>query len=374
MYKRVVIKIGSQILTQPDGRLDTTRMSSLVDQIARLHREGMEVIVVSSGAVASGRGEVALRGNVNGGNRRQARLDAVSERQLFSAVGQVKLMTRYYNLFHDHGLVCGQVLTTRESLSTRRDYLNQRNCIEAMLAAGVVPVINENDAISVAELMFTDNDELSGMVATMLAAGVLVILSNIDGIYDGDPHDPSSRVIREVAPGHTRLSQYITASKSQFGRGGMLTKSRIASRVASEGVEVVIASGVRDGILISLLLERADTICTRFVPHPEGASRIKRWVAHSDVFARGGVHINEGAYRALTGSKASSLLHVGVERIEGEFDNGDPVRIFAPGGIYIGIGKVSVASVRARELAGQKGHRPLVHYDHLFIEPESGGR
>ncbi|WP_368155955.1 glutamate 5-kinase, partial [Alistipes onderdonkii] len=198
-YRRIVIKVGSNVLTRDDGRPDTTRISALVDQVARLHRAGTEVILVSSGAVASGRSIL---------ERRTGKLDSVSARQLFSAVGQVKLLNRYYDLFNEYGIVCGQVLTTKESLSTRRQYLNQRNCMETMLANGVLPIVNENDTISVTELMFTDNDELSGLVAAMMNAEALIILSNIDGIYDGSPADPASQVIRRVKPSED-LSQYI---------------------------------------------------------------------------------------------------------------------------------------------------------------------
>ena len=196
-YRRIVVKIGSNVLTREDGRPDTTRISALVDQLARLHRAGTEFILVSSGAVASGRSLLETR---------VGRIDTVSARQLFSAVGQVKLLNRYYDLYNEYGIACGQVLTTKESLSTRRQYLNQRNCMEAMLAAGVVPIVNENDTISVTELMFTDNDELSGLVAAMVGDEPLCILSNIDGIYDGSPSGPASQVLRRVAPGRD-LSQ-----------------------------------------------------------------------------------------------------------------------------------------------------------------------
>ena len=202
-FRRIVVKVGSNVLTRADGTLDTDRMAALADQIAALHRAGVEVIVVSSGAVAAGRGVIAA------GHR----LDAVSARQLYSAVGQVKLIRRYYELFDARGIVCGQVLTTKESLSTRRQYLNQRNCMETMLANGVLPIVNENDTISVTELMFTDNDELSGLVAAMMNAEALIILSNIDGIYDGSPADPASQVIRRVKPSED-LSQYIDPVRS----------------------------------------------------------------------------------------------------------------------------------------------------------------
>jgi glutamate 5-kinase len=182
--KRIAIKIGSNVLARRDGTLDITRMSALVDQVVSLRRAGMEVVMISSGAVAAGRSEM----------RGVDRLDTVSARQLFSAVGQVKLINHYYEFFRDHGMACGQVLTLKESFSTRRHYLNQKHCMEVMLENGVIPIVNENDTVSLTELMFTDNDELSGLIATMMDMDALVILSNIDGVYDSDPKkNPDAR-------------------------------------------------------------------------------------------------------------------------------------------------------------------------------------
>ena len=172
-------------------------------------------------------------------------MDSVSERQLYSAVGQVKLINRYFELFREYDIACGQILTTKESFSTRTHYLNQKHCMEVMLDNGVIPIVNENDTISVTDLMFTDNDELSGLIATMLDVDALIILSNIDGIYDGDPTSPSSKVIQEVRGGDRDLSEYIPTGRSSFGRGGMLTKCNIACKVADEGVEGIIANGQR---------------------------------------------------------------------------------------------------------------------------------
>ncbi len=359
-YKRVVVKIGSNVLTTAEGTLDMDRLAALTDQVAQLYRAGVEVIMVSSGAVASGRSQIAPKDG--------RKLDAVAARQLFSAVGQAKLINRYYDLFSKYDIVCGQVLTTKESLSTRMHYLNQRNCMRVMLENGVVPIMNENDTISVTELMFTDNDELSGMVATMMGADALVILSNIDGIYSGDPSDPQSEVIRTVSGSAEDLSQYISTTKSQFGRGGMLTKCRIACKVADEGVEVIIANGKRDSVLCDLLLKGEDLLCTRFAPSAKPISEIKKWIAHSDGFAKGELHINEGAFEALMQPQATSLLPVGVSRVEGEFERDDIVKIIASSGDYIGVGRVRVDSVEARNIIGQKGHRAIVHYDHLYIE------
>ena len=229
--KRITVKIGSNVLARPDGTLDITRMSALTDQIAKLHKAGVEIIVISSGAVASGRSELKIH----------RKLDAVSARQLFSAVGQAKLINRYYELFREHNIACGQVLTTKENFSTRRQYLTQKQCMEVMLENKVIPIVNENDTISVTELMFTDNDELSGLISAMMDSETLVILSNIDGIYNGAPGQAGSKVIPEIHPGQ-ELSQYIQSGKSSFGRGGMLTKCNIARKVADEGIEVIIAN------------------------------------------------------------------------------------------------------------------------------------
>ncbi len=354
-YKKITIKIGSNVLTHKDGTLDLERIALLVNQIAALHKKGVEVVLVSSGAVASGRNELNLN----------KKLDAVSARQVFSAVGQVKLLNHYYELFRKHGIVCGQVLTTKESFGTRTHYLTQKNCITEMLSQRVIPIINENDAISVTELMFTDNDELSGLMATMMRSEALIILSNIDGIYDGNPDNPESKVIREVQP-DKNLSQYIQTGKSSFGRGGMLTKTTIARKVADEGITVIIANGKKDNILTDLLAKGSEVVCTKFVPNIKTISSVKKWIAHSESFSKGEIYINEGAVSALM-EKASSLLFVGVTDIKGDFEKDEIVRIIH-NGQTIGVGKSNYESAKAKELIGKKGQRPLIHYDYLYLE------
>ena len=252
--RRIAIKVGSNVLTRKDGTLDITRMSAIVDQIAELHKRGIQVILVSSGAVASGRSEI----------NPSHTLDEVSSRQLYSAIGQAKLMGKYYTLFREHGITCGQVLTTKEGLDKSDHYLNQQHCMEVMLGEGVIPIVNENDTLSITELMFTDNDELSGLMAEMMKVDELIILSNIDGIYDGNPADPNSNVIRKVET-TDNMEQYIQTGKSSLGRGGMLTKCHIARKVASEGIPVVIANGRSEDILLRLIDQPEETICTRFL-------------------------------------------------------------------------------------------------------------
>lgn len=356
--KRIAVKIGSNVLTRPDGTLDITRMSALVDQVAELHKQGTEIILISSGAVASGRSEI----------KAAKKLDAVSARQLYSAVGQAKLINRYYELFREHGLTCGQVLTTKENFGSRTHYLNQKHCMEVMLDNKVIPIVNENDTISVTELMFTDNDELAGLIATLMRVDVLVILSNIDGIFNGNPSDPSSAVIAEIAPGKTDLSEYVQTGKSAFGRGGMLTKCHIAQKVADEGIAVIIANGKKDHILPAVLAVDASTVCTRFLPSPKPVSSVKKWIAHSEGFAKGEIHINRGAEKALRGPRATSVLLVGVTRIEGDFEKDDIVKIMNEDGQQIGVGCTSYTRAEAVTLLGRRDQKPLIHYDYLYLD------
>ncbi|MDR1556941.1 MAG: glutamate 5-kinase [Tannerellaceae bacterium] len=356
-YKRIAVKIGSNVLTRKDGTLDITRMSALVDQVSDLHRQGLEIVLVSSGAVASGRSEISV----------EKKLDPVSARQLYSAVGQAKLINRYYELFREHGITCGQVLTTKENFSSRTHYLNQKHCMEVMLENKVIPIVNENDTISVTELMFTDNDELSGLIASMMKMDILIILSNVDGIYNGNPSDLQSFVIPEIGK-KEEVSDYVQATKSSFGRGGMLTKCSIARKVADEGIAVVIANGKRDNILPDLLDTESRVVCTRFRPSDKPVSSVKKWIAHSEGFAKGEVHINQGAVEALQGNRAVSILLVGVTRIAGDFEKDDIVRIIDDKGGAIGVGCAGYDSREALRLLGCRDIKPLIHYDYLYLD------
>jgi glutamate 5-kinase len=320
-FKKIAVKIGSNVLTRADGTLDITRMSALVDQIAVLHKKGVEIVLISSGAVASGRSILGLN----------KKMDVVDQRQLYSAVGQAKLINHYWDLFRDHSITVGQVLTTKENFSSRRHYLNQRNCMQVMLDNNVIPIVNENDTVSVSELMFTDNDELSGLIASMMDMQALIILSNIDGIYNGSPADPASTVIRQIEKGQD-ITDFIQTTKSTFGRGGMATKTSIARKIADE------------------------------------VSSVKKWIAHSEGFAKGELHVNQNAAKALLGERAVSLLPVGVTRVVGEFEKDDIVKIMDESGQSLGVGKVQYDSVKAREIIGKKNQKPLVHCDYLYLE------
>lgn len=355
--KRIVVKVGSNVLTKANGKLDITRMSAIVDQIVWLREHDYEVILVSSGSMASGRDELKI----------DHKLDSVSQRQLFSALGQVKLVGLYYDLFREYGVHIGQVLTMKESFSTRGEYLNQRACMNVMLENGVLPVVNENDTTSVTELMFTDNDELAGLVASMMAADTLVILTNVDGIYNGNPADRNTRVIPMVNYDRD-LSEYIQTSKSNFGRGGMITKVNIARKVADEGIKVIIANGKTDNILPDLVEKSQETMHTEFRPNPNPTTQVKKWIAHSESFAKGVVHINYKACKALESDKATSLLLVGVTAIDGDFEEGDIINVEDPSGKTIAIGRSGYSADDARKSIGVHDIKPLIHYDYLYME------
>jgi len=356
-YKKITVKVGSNVLTKADGTLNDANISHLADQIADLHKKGVEIVLVSSGAVAAGRGEI--------GNGKK--LDTVSARQLWSAVGQVILINRYAEAFRKYGMSCAQVLTTKENFSDRVHYLNMKNCISTLIENKVIPIVNENDTISVTELMFTDNDELSGLIASMEDSEALIILSNIDGIYDGLPDLPESKVIREITTKSKPLNEAISTSKSSFGRGGMLTKYHIAKKVAKGGINVHIANGLKENTLLKIMNSSEDFIHTMFLSEMKKSSNVKKWISYSESFAKGEVIVNGGARKALLSSQATSLLPVGVVSISGTFEKGDLVKIKDEDGKLIGIGKSEYNSERAEKYQGNKNKKALVHYDYLYL-------
>ena len=261
----IVVIVGSNVLTRADQKPNVTNMSALVDQMARLHAYGHRIVLVSSGAVACGRGVI----------QPARQLDSVAERQLYSSIGQIRLINLYNQLFGSYGIPIGQVLTQKDNFASRTACLNQKSCILTMLDNGVIPVLNENDTASLTELMFTDNDELSGLMATMLGADKLVILSNVDGIYTGAPDAPGSELIRRVTPGED-LRDFVQQTKSGYGRGGMGTKCHIARMVAAEGVEVVIARGNRPDVLVDVVEhpDRVPHTLFEAAPRCEGAAAV----------------------------------------------------------------------------------------------------
>ncbi|HQG37001.1 MAG TPA: glutamate 5-kinase [Bacteroidales bacterium] len=360
-FSRITVKIGSNVVTQDDGTLNNWRISRIVEDVAILFRNGIEVIIVTSGAVAAGRGELIPSKKTN----------EIAAKQVLAAIGQVKLMAIYQYLFGKYGIKVGQVLATKESFSDRRHYLNMKNCISAMLENHVIPVVNENDTISINELMFTDNDELSGMISSMMDCKSLIILSNVDGIFKGVPGQPGSELIKEVLPNSDDVAKYISGDRSETGRGGMITKYLNARKIASEGISVFIANGLRDSILTDIIRGK-DVPCTKFVPAEKHKKSIKKWIAHSETFTRGEIIINSGARDALLGNKASSLLLIGVTGISGLFKKGDIVKILSEDGEVIGLGKSEYDSEKAKMFIGQKCNKPLIHYNYLVINQKEG--
>ncbi|WP_129718170.1 glutamate 5-kinase [Pedobacter sp. SYP-B3415] len=353
-YRKIVVKIGSNVITQDDGLPDHSRIKKITDQIAALKHKGIEVVLVSSGAVASGRSIIRVPEKQN----------AVAARQLLASIGQVKLINTYAALFEAHEMTCAQVLVTKEDFRDRLHYLNMKNCLQILLQHKVVPIINENDVVSVTELMFTDNDELAGLVASMLGADALIILSNVNGIYTGDPKNPDSSLIEEISGNAASIAGYVTTGKSQFGRGGMLTKASMAIKTASLGIPVHITNGKVDNVLPALL--SGELAHTRFVTG-KNASNKKKWIAHSEKAARGTVRVNDGARTALTSGRASSLLPVGVTAVLSSFQKGDIIRVVDEEGQMIGLGIAEYGAEKAKERIGQKNQRPLVHYDYFYI-------
>ncbi|MFI5163257.1 MAG: glutamate 5-kinase [Sphingobacteriales bacterium] len=353
-YQRIVIKIGSNVLTQKDGLPDLTRISHLVEQVAEIKIQGKEVILVSSGAMASGRSLI----NVS------EKFDAVAARQLLASIGQVKLINTYAQLFEKFGILCSQVLVTKEDFRDRMHYLNMKNCLEILLQHQVIPIVNENDVVSVTELMFTDNDELAGLIAAMLNAQALIVLTNVDGIYDGDPALDNSRVVEEITGTDVDFSLFVASGRSQFGRGGMITKSTMAQKTAQLGIAVHIANGTKNNIIPDVLANKATH--SYFVPN-RTASGKKKWIAHSEHSATGSVQVNEGARVALTSGKASSLLPVGVVKIIADFEKGEIIKLVDEDNKTVGLGIAEYGADKAGEWMGQKNKKPLVHYDYLYI-------
>ncbi len=356
MFKSITIKIGSNVLTDEDGTLHYERVSHLVDQIAALHKKNKKLLLVSSGAVAAGRTMVKVN----------KKTDTVSSRQLLSSVGQVKLLNTYSALFEKHNIQCAQVLVTKQDFRSREHYLNMKNCLSTLIENGIVPIINENDAVSVTALMFTDNDELAGLLSSMMNSEALFILSNVNGIYDGDPRNKNANVIRTVDSTNADLSSYISTTKSNFGRGGMLTKCHIAKKTASSGTSVHIANGTIPNILIDLNSHPDKVEHTTFLPG-EKYPAIKKWIAYSEAFTNAEVVINKGALDALNSSKATSLLLAGVVKFNGNFKKGDLLKIISEDGKDVGIGKAKYDKLKALEHMHDQKYQPLIHYDYLYL-------
>tara|TARA_R110002012_G_scaffold320297_3_gene543177 strand:- start:90537 stop:91688 length:1152 start_codon:yes stop_codon:yes gene_type:complete len=352
--KLLVIKIGSNVLTQENGLPDLERMEKLVAQIHELTSLGKKVVLVSSGAVAFGRQAIPLPEKFN----------PVFKKQIWASTGQIRLINQYQNFFEKHGQAVAQILVTKEDFRDRKHFLNMKNCVQALLSQGILPIINENDTVTITELMFTDNDELASLTAAMINADTMMLLTNVDGIFTGNPSDPGSQLIEKVSSSMPEVSNYISASKSSFGRGGMLTKYAMAKKSADLGIQVIIANGKRENVLG----EFADKSlkCTWFEPQ-KAKHGAKKWLAHGEHYYVGEITINDGAKNSLTAEVIRSLLPIGIIKLEGEFSKGDILLIRDEKGLKIGLGRAEYSSKVANERIGLKNQKALIHYDYLYI-------
>ena len=353
-FQRVVVKIGSNVLTDESSKPDFEHIAHLASQLAWIKSQGAEVILVSSGAVSVGRSVLPQLSHINN----------VLRRQIWSSVGQPRLMNIYQELFASYQCHIAQILVTKEDFRDREHYLNMKQCLLGLLRDEVIPIINENDAIAVTELMFTDNDELAGLIAAAVNADALIILSNVDGIYDGHPAHSDSKLIPVIDPQDASFQKFILPSTSSFGRGGMNTKYRIARKAALLGISTFIANGKKLEILRQVWSGAGGYTC---FPGYKKASNVKKRLAYQQLTHKGSVHVNEGAAQVLLATdRVSSLLPVGITKIEGAFERGDLIAI-----VYndqeIATGMAQYSSQTVAKYLGQKGKKPLVHYNYLLL-------
>ena len=367
-YGRVVVKAGTNVLTGGTDHLDKSMMGALADQVARMRKDGIEVLLVTSGAVAAGREVLSLRPDQRG----------IPLRQTQAAVGQSRLMHTYEGLFAQHGVVTAQVLVTRNDLTDRLGYLNARNTINALLELGVVPIVNENDVIGVEELAgetIGDNDHLSSLVASLVDADLLVLLSDIEGLFTADPHRfPEAQLISRVDHIDAGIEALAGQPEDSRGRGGMATKLEAARLATAAGVAVVIADGAEPDVLKKL--EQGEEIGTFFPPAASKLESRKRWML-SAVSRTGSVLVDAGAVKAVL-SQHGSLLPAGVTGVKGAFGRGDIVPILGPDGDRLACGIVNYSSEDVERIKGLRSDRigdtlgvtyadEVVHRDNLVV-------
>lgn len=337
--KRVVIKIGSRVLTDSDGALDIAIINRICDEITVLRRQGLEIIVVSSGAVAAGRSELGL----------SDRPRTIPHKQAAAAVGQTHLMQAYQRSFAPNNLKVAQILLTSEDLGSRQRFLNARATLDALLGFGIIPIINENDTVVVDEIKFGDNDNLSALVTNVAEAHLLLILTDIDGFYSADPHTHQDAKLISMIKTITRdVERAAGGSGSNVGTGGMATKVAAAKKAGKNGVATIMVSGKRSGIIVAAL--HGEEVGTFFMPSEAGLNRRKHWIAYT-LKPSGKLFVDDGARDALL-RKGKSLLPSGVVRVEGRFDRGGCVRLVGSDGVEFARGVSDYSSVESVRLIG----------------------
>ncbi|MHB1065411.1 MAG: glutamate 5-kinase [Georgenia sp.] len=355
---RIVVKVGSSSLTAPDGRLDLTALGNLVDAIAHRRAQGQQVVLISSGAIAAGITPLGLSGKPKD----------LATAQATASVGQGLLVARYTAAFAGHDQRVGQVLLTAEDLIRRTNYANAQRALERLLTLGVVPIVNENDTVATDEIRFGDNDRLAALVSHLVRADALVLLTDVDGLYDGPPDRPGARLIREVSGPNDLAGVEVTGRGSEIGTGGMVTKLDAASMATQSGIPVVLTSAAN---VVPALA--GEDVGTWFAATGRRKSARRLWLAHA-AQVRGRLHLDAGAARAVTEGKRS-LLAAGIVGVDGEFEAGDAVELVGPDGLVArglsGYGSVEIPDMMGKSTYqmredGSDGHpRAVVHRDDL---------
>lgn len=362
--KRVVIKIGSNILASADKGLNMRRLGAITKDISQVADMGFEVVVVSSGAVAAGLKKLGLK----------VKPEDIKLKQAAAAIGQSSLMWAYEQHFAEFDKKVAQVLLTRDDIADRRRYINAKNTLQTLLGYRVIPLINENDPIAVDEIKFGDNDMLAALVAGLVEADMLVILSDVDGLYSKNPKYKSACIISHVNKITSDIENMAGGSGSTVGTGGMYSKILAVKQAADHGIPVVIMSGKKSGLLTKLI--NGKSVGTYFEPKPQRMSSKKGWIAYG-VKSKGAIHIDDGAVRALT-SMGRSLLPSGITKVEGRFDVGDYVWCIGGDGKKIAKGLTNYSSKDLDRIKGKKtseiekvlGYKysdEVIHRDNLVV-------
>jgi glutamate 5-kinase len=369
--RRIVVKVGSALLVDPaSGRVNRAWLATLVEDLLRLRQRGQPVILVSSGAIALGRRRLGLPSGT-------LRLE---ESQAAAAVGQIRLAHAYKELLEDHGVTVAQVLLTLEDSERRRRYLNARATLEALLAHGALPVVNENDTVATAEIRYGDNDRLAARVAQMAVADCLVLLSDVEGLFSADPkRDPRAQIVPEVRHIGPEIEAMAGRTASALGSGGMATKILAAKIAVAAGCHMCIAAGGHPHPLRRI---EEGAACTWFVPSATPAAARKQWIAGT-LQPAGAISIDAGALRALADGR--SLLPAGVTATRGRFDRGDTVSVLAADGTEVARGIVAYSDADAARIIGRRsseieallgfrGRDEMIHRDDLVLLPPAAAR